>query len=383
MKAAKPLKIDASVLREATTLRRDLHAHPEIANQEQGTARRIREFLGDHGLKAWRKNLGGHGLLFQIEGNEAGSRVLLRADLDALPIDEQNRVPHRSKNPGNHHACGHDGHMAMLAAALAQLSKEPEFSGTAYGLFQPAEETGEGAARVLADLGSTFKFDEAYAIHNYPGLPIGSLGVRTGTAAKPSMGLAIELTGRRTHASEPELGRNPIPTLGRVANDIQRQPTPVARRRTAFATIVGLDSGPTNYGVSPASARLALTLRGNTQIQLDRLRARILEMAVRRATEDRLAIQVRERDVFRETRNHPHAVRRASDAARSAGLSIVTMRQPLSASEDFGRFTERAQGALLLLGAGRTQAPLHSAGYDFPETILDPGARLWLSLLKS
>ncbi len=377
MSTAPAPKVDAAILRDATRLRRELHADPEIANQEKETARRVREFLADYGVKPWRTNVGGHGLVFRLPGEDSDDTMLLRADLDALPIDEQNRFAHRSKNPRRHHACGHDGHMAMLAAALAQLANEPNPIGTVYGLFQPAEETGEGAVRVIADLDRR-SFEESYAIHNFPGLPVGTLGVRTGTAAKPSLGLAIELTGRRTHASTPENGRNPIPTLARLATEIQRRSTPTPR--AAFTTIVGVDSGPTNYGVSPGAARLALTLRGANQSQLDRLEKRVLALAQRRAKGEALRMRVREHDVFRETRNHPQAVRRATLAARRAGLAVRKMPEPLSASEDFGRFTERSKGALLLLGAGGRHAPLHSADYDFPDEILGHGIRLWLGL---
>lgn len=377
MTPAPSTKVDASLVRAAIRLRRELHAQPEIANQEKETARRVREFLADYGVKPWRTNVGGHGLLFRMRGDGSDDSVLLRADLDALPIEEQTLSPYGSKNPGRHHACGHDGHMAMLAAALAHLAKAPVFGGTVYGLFQPAEETGEGAARVLADLGP-LRIDESYAIHNFPGLPVGTLGVRTGTAAKPSMGLEIELTGRRTHASTPEKGRNPIPTLSRLATDVQRRAT--TTHRAAFATIVGVDSGPANYGVSPGSARLALTIRGGNQSQLDRLEKRVLAVAQRRAKIDGLRLDVRERDVFRETRNHPQAVRRARAAARRAGLRIRMLAEPLSASEDFGRFTERSKGALVLLGAGQRHAPLHAADYDFPDGLLPYGVRLWLGL---
>lgn len=375
--------VDASILREATRLRRELHQRPEIANQERETSKRMREFLDAYGVQPWRQGLGGHGLLFRLRGDETGPNVLLRADLDALPIEEQGRVAYRSKNPGTHHACGHDGHMAMLGAAIAQLADRRDLPGTVYALFQPAEETGEGAARVIADLPSNLTFHESYAIHNFPGLPVGTLGLRTGTAAKPSMGLEIELVGRRTHASTPENGRNPIPTLARLATDIQREPSPAPRRRSSFATIVGVDSGPANYGVSPGTSRLALTLRGATQAQLDRLYARVLGSARRRAQADGMRVRTRELDVFRETRNHPRAVAHARTAARRAGLSVVTMPEPLPASEDFGRFTETSAGALLLLGAGRTHAALHSADYDFPDALIEHGAKVWLSLADS
>lgn len=381
MRGSNVPRIDPSIVRAATRLRRELHAHPETANQEKETARRICEFLADHGIKPWRTNLGGHGVMFRLGGNRAGPNILLRADLDALPIKERDKPSYRSKNPGAHHACGHDGHMAMLAVALVELATRPTVAGNVYGLFQPAEETGEGAARVLADLDlAKLKLDAAFAIHNLPGLHLGSLGLRTGTAAKPSMGLELEMQGKRTHASEPERGRNPIPALAGLARFVQRGSKPTSGKRKAFATIVGVDSGPANYGVSPGEARLALTLRGNAQPDLDRLEQRILRTARSAAKGDALTLGLKRHDVFRETRNHPKAVQLALAAARRAGLSTVKMPAPLSASEDFGRFTENTPGALMLLGAGVDHAPLHAADYDFPDELLERGIRLWLSL---
>lgn len=376
------IAVDADLLRNARRLRRALHQHPEVALHEHATARRVRAFLRDYGLRPWRSALGGTGLLYRIPGRGRGPAVLWRADLDALPIRERTGAAHASRRPGAHHACGHDGHMAMLAAALAQLARDRRHAGGVYGLFQPAEETGEGAERVLRALGrDRLRLDRVYAIHNHPGLPLGVVGVRAGTAARPSMGLEIGMAGRRTHASAPHLGRSPIPALARLALKIDGfAGAENARDRRAFASMVGLNSGPNNYGVSPGTASLAVTLRGDTQAHLDRLRRRVEAAASGEARRRALRVSLVPHDVFRETRNDARAAADVVGAARRAGLRVRRGQDPLSASEDFGRFTERWPGALALLGAGAAHAPLHAADYDFPDALLPLGARLWLGL---
>lgn len=373
--------IETDLVADARAFRRVLHSFPETANKERGTARRLEAHLAGYGLKPWRRNVGGAGLLYRIDGRLPGPTRLLRADLDALPIEERTGAPHASRHPGAHHACGHDGHTAMLAAALAQLARQPTFRGATLGLFQPAEETGEGAAKVLASFRpARLSIQRAFGIHNFPGMPMGEVGVCTGTAAKPSMGLEIEMLGRRTHASEPHLGRNPIPVLAKVAQSIQRGSVPPTAKRRAFATIVGLDSGEFNFGVSPGRARLALTIRGDEQASLDRLLDETMRAAQKAARDGRLRVRFTEHDVFRETRNDVRAVEDVASAAREVGLPVRRLRRPLSASEDFGRFTDRWPGALILLGAGTAHPPLHSDVYDFPDDLLERGANLWLSL---
>jgi amidohydrolase len=377
------LQPDASLLRSATAFRRALHAAPETAHHESATAKRVEEFLREQGLRPWLRNVGGHGLVYRIQGSSRRT-LLFRAELDALPIHEETRRAHASRLPGNHHACGHDGHMAMLAAALAQLAHGPRPASSVLAVFQPAEETGEGAARLVAPLASKVGVvDGAFAIHNFPGLPSGTVGVRNGTAAKPSMGLEITMKGRRTHASEPQHGRTPLPALARLVQKVQPHAVAPHRSRSAFATLIGLNSGPNNFGVSPGEATLALTLRGDTQPRLDRLERTIVEAARRVARSEQLRVRLQSRDVFRETRNHPAAVREARRAAARAGLPVKTLEEPLSASEDFGRFTERWPGALILLGAGERHAPLHHARYDFPDPLLGAGIRFWLALARA
>lgn len=369
--------------RAALDLRHELHENPEPSNEESETAGRVEAFLADYGLRPVRRGLGGHGLLYRVQGGGEGPRRLFRADLDALPIHEQTRLAYRSRRDGTHHACGHDGHMAMLAGALAALHEEGGFPGEVWGVFQPAEETGEGAARVLDHLDDDLDFDRSFAIHNHPGTPLGSVLVRRGIAARASVGLAIRVTGRRGHASEPDNAVNPLPIASRIALALQDAATIDDRYAgKTLATLVGIRSDGPNFGVSPADASVYATLRGDRKSDVERLVDRIRRQAERQAADAGAQASFQRHDPFPHTENHPDAVREVKAAARTAGLAVEPQRHPLSASEDFGHFTARWPGALLLLGSGEDCPSLHSAGYDFPDRLLPHGIRLWTTLAQ-
>ena len=388
--------VDRDLLRRTVAFRRDLHRWPEPSNAERGTARRVEAFLRDAGLRPLARGLGGHGLMFRVQGEREGRagrggrggrggdgpRLLFRADLDALPIAERTGLPHRSRHAGTHHACGHDGHMAMLAGALAALHADPDFRGEVIGLFQPAEETGEGARRVVDALVSRReRFDQVLAIHNLPGLPVGSVGIRRGVAARASTGLEVAVTGRRGHASEPDHAANPLPALARLALALQPRATVADRfAGRTLSTLVGWRSEGPNFGVSPGGASLFATLRGDRTRDVEGLIASVGRRAQRLARAEGLRVELRRHDPFPHTGNAATVVAGARRAAARAGLTAVAPPHPLSASEDFGHFTARWPGALLLLGAGVRRPPLHSAAYDFPDSLVARGIGLWRAL---
>lgn len=371
----------AKLVGAAAKLRHALHRSPDPSNDEAGTAARVERFLREFGLRPFRRGIGGHGLLYRVRGRRRGPRRLFRADLDALPIVEQNRIPYRSRRSGAHHACGHDGHMAMLAASLVALHSRADFGGEVVGLFQPAEETGEGARRILDELGPRTGFNRVFAIHNCPGLPVGSVGIRRRVAARASAGLEIRLVGRRGHASEPDRAVNPLPILARLAIELQSIPTIADRfQGRTLATLIGWRSDGPNFGVSPASGSLFATLRGDRNVDLRRLQYGIRRRAQRLGAAYGISVGVRTHDPFPHTENHPTAAAEAIRAAQGVGLVVKPQRHPLSGSEDFGHFTARWPGALILLGAGEECPPLHSDRYDFPDALLRPGVNLWCQL---
>ena len=218
-----------SLLAKVTRLRRALHAHPRVSNDEAATAATVSAFLSAHGLEPLRRDVGGGaGLVYSVKGTRGDfdtehppPTVLLRADMDALPLVEANDFAHASKVQGAHHACGHDGHAAMMAGALVALHERAHsFHGEVRAVFQPAEETGEGARQMIsaeADLLGNSINRGAFGLHNIPGAPVGTVLVREGDeiAARASTGVKIVFSGCAAHASEPHLGKNPLQPIGR------------------------------------------------------------------------------------------------------------------------------------------------------------------------
>ncbi len=318
---------------DATTLRRQLHAHPGTAWKEHAAVSILEEALEAESLRPIARPAGG--LLYRI--GEGKPVRLLRADLDALP---------------HGHRCGHDGHMAMLAAALPGM--EPK--GTVLALFQPAEETGEGMLRCLEDP-ALEDVDQVFAIHNVPGATRGA--VILGPGALASTGIRVTLKGKTAHASVPEAPGDVYAPLTELANDMRRR-----------GTLVALHYGNEDYGIRPGSGRAAATVRG-TQAHLDAC----YEAWSAQGDADRV-------EPFPETRNDAACVELVRQAAASIGIPTIVRKEPFAWSEDFGHATSRWPGALLGLGAGDVP-DLHDPNYVFPDALLATGIKLWRAIASS
>ncbi|MGB0651906.1 MAG: M20 metallopeptidase family protein [Thermoplasmatota archaeon] len=364
----------APLLDDLRRLRQDLHAEPDASGAEAATARAIRDWLATQGLEPLAEEVGGHGLLYQV-GDEP--KVLLRADLDALPIQETTGASYASDN-GHMHACGHDGHAAMLAGALAQLAAT---GGNAYALFQGAEETGEGAAACLEHPAlSDLDVSRCFALHNLPGTPLGQVQVREGPAAVASRGLTIRLQGRSSHASEPFAGRNPAAALATLALEAPGLPNQhLALGAAALVTVVHLEAGARRFGTSADTGSLSVTLRADRDGDVDTLEAELRRRAKGLAQAHGLEASFQVEEPFPACHNDAAAAEQVRRAAGAAGLDVVDA--PLQPwSEDFGHLLARWPGALLLLGSGDEQPTLHSSDYDFPDDLLGPGVRLLCAL---
>ncbi len=361
---------------ELVALRQELHTCPEPSNREAATAERIRTFLAGHGLEPLAADVGGHGLLYSVGPRP---RVLLRAELDALPIHEAPGPAHASTAPGFHHACGHDGHMAMLAGALLAIQAA---GGSVYGLFQPAEETGEGAARCLEHPALDLNLDAAYAIHNVPGRPLGEVGVREGVAAVASRGLTARLRGATSHASEPHAGRNPIPAAAHLALDAVALPNQqLPRGAGGLVTLVHLLGGSRAFGTSAGDAQVSVTIRGDSDQEVEALEAGFRKRAEGLAQAHGLNVEVDVEEPFPATINDAASVYRVKAAAKEAGLACREPLEPQPWSEDFGYFLRRWPGALILLGSGDAQPALHASDYDFPDALISQGVAFWTRLV--
>ncbi|WP_444461305.1 amidohydrolase [Rhodobacter capsulatus] len=365
-----------------TAFRQALHRAPEVSGAEAGTARAVVAELTQSRPDRLLTGLGGHGVAAIWEGAEPGPTVLIRCELDALPILETGTVAHRSDVPGKAHLCGHDGHMAIVAGVARGLARQKPRRGRAVLLFQPAEEDGSGAAAVIADPAfAQIRPDLALSLHNYPGLALGHGVVRPGPANCASRGIRIRLTGRTAHAAQPETGLSPGPALAQL---IARLPGlgkggPVTDPAFSLVTVTHARLGEPAFGIAPAEAELWATLRTQTDAGMAALVA-ATEAAVAEAAEG-LGTSLSYHDIFTACTNAPEAVAVLRAALAAEAIPEGDTEVPMRASEDFGRFGALAPAAMLLLGAGEASPSLHNSDYDFPDSLIPIGAALFLRCL--
>jgi amidohydrolase len=373
----------APLLPALTALRRDLHAHPETGFQEHATAARIAEELGRiPGLQA-RTGVAGTGIVATLGADRIGRCVALRADMDALPMTEETGVPYASRHPGVAHACGHDGHMACLVGAARVLSGMVDrLSGPVRFIFQPAEE-GDGGGRHMVAQGALDdpRAAAAFALHAWPSLPIGAVGVHPGPAMAATDALDITITGRGTHAASPHLGIDPIVAAAHVVTALQ---TVVSRRLPPYEPAIvtfGRIEGGTARNVIPDRVSLSGTIR--TLSAATRTSAATL---VRQIAEQTAAAHGAQAEV-KVTLGYPVLVNDATLSAffgqtARAELGADALRDvPVSlGGEDFAYYGERAPVCMWRLGVARPDAerviPLHSPQFDFPDEALATGVRL-------
>lgn len=364
-------------------LRHRLHRRPEISGEERETAATIVAFLKPTGPNRIVTELGGHGVAAIYEGAEPGPTVLIRAELDALPIEELSDSDHRSEIPGKGHLCGHDGHMTILAGLARGLQRNPPKKGRAILLFQPAEETGAGAAAVMADP----KFEEivpdyAFSLHNRPGVPVGHARISEGAANCASRGIKIVLTGETSHASTPEHGRSPAPAIATLIPALTALgPGGALDANFRLVTVTHVEIGEQAFGIAPGHGELWATLRTVNDAQMGALCEAAERLAREAAEAGRLTVEISYHDVFHHCDNEPEAVallRRAMDEEKVPHGPTP----PSRGSEDFGLFGRRSKSAMFLLGSGET-AHLHNPDFDFPDDAIGPGARVFMRALRN
>ena len=364
-------------------LRHRLHAHPELSGSESATAQTIREFILRHTRAELLEGLGGYGLAAVFSGPAPGPTVLFRADLDALPIPEKSRLDYRSQNRGVAHLCGHDGHMAILCGLAVQLSNMPPRYGRVVLLFQPAEETGSGAVRVIADPAfEKIRPDMAFALHNLPGFPLGHVVWRRGAFAAASRGLVIRLNGRTAHAGEPENGVSPASAVSHLLTGIPDLPRTSGIPGFGLATVVHARLGDVAFGTAPGEAVVMATLRTHSDRDMEQLFAAGEQLAREAAAAAGLRMRLEAVEDFPVTHNAAEALERVCAAARKQSLSLVEVPAPFRWSEDFAHFTRICPAALFGLGAGEDHPRLHNPEYDFPDELIAPGVAVFSAIYR-
>jgi amidohydrolase len=372
---------DTRILRE---FRRSLHKIAERSGKEERTAASLISFLSRHQPDDLVTHIGGHSLAAIFKGKSSANPVLLRADLDALPIPETIQIAHGSATQNVSHKCGHDGHMAMLAGVAPWLAQQQDRPTDVVLLFQGAEETGHGAMQVLKhprinQINPRFVF----AIHNLPGFPLGQVFWRKGVFASASTGLVIDLQGRTSHAAQPHLGNNPSGAMAEIILGLSGIPQHhTALGEAAKVTIVHAVLGEIAFGTSPGTATVAATLRTYSSETMKRLSESCVNFAKNTAQTHGLACTTKWVEPFPVTENHDEAIQLIVRAANGMGIPTHELEQPFPWSEDFGHFTHRFPGALFGLGAGEDCPALHDGDYDFPDTLISIGTGMWISLIE-
>jgi hippurate hydrolase len=372
---------------EIAAWRRDLHAHPELQYEVHRTAGVVANRLREFGCDEVVSGIGRTGVVGVIRGRKQGSGkvVGLRADMDALPIVEATGLPYASRTPGQMHACGHDGHTAMLLGAARHLCETRNFDGTAVVIFQPAEEGGAGAKAMLDDgLLDRFQIAEVFGLHNYPGMPVGSFATRPGPIMAAADRIWIEVEGLGGHAARPHLsvdsvlvGANIVTALQQI---VSRNVDPIDN---AVVSITLFQAGSTD-NVIPATALLRGTGRSLRPETRDLLERRVREIAEGVARLHGARVTVRYQRDYPVVVNNPAATEFAASVAREvAGATMVdAAAPPVMGGEDFAFMLQARPGAFVFMGNGNS-ANLHHPAYDFNDAAIPFGSTYWVRLVET
>jgi hippurate hydrolase len=372
---------------DARDWRRDIHQHPELLYDVPRTASFVADRLKAFGCDEVATGIGQTGVVGVIRGRGPASAktIGLRADMDALPIHETTNLPYQSANPGKMHACGHDGHTAMLLGAARYLAESRNFSGTAVVIFQPAEEGGGGGKAMLDDgLMERFGIQQVFGMHNMPHLPVGAFAIRKGTLLASADRFTINIEGRGGHAAQPHAGLDPIVAGAQIVSALQS----IAARNvdpldSCVVSVTRFDAG-TTFNVIPQTAQLLGTTRALLSDTRDLIERRVI--AIAKGVGAALGVQV---DVdyvrgYPPTRNHDDETDFAVATARAVAGDdkVAADAPPVMGAEDFSFMLEARPGAFIFVGNGDS-AGLHHPGYDFNDAALPYGMSYWAELVES
>ncbi|MBC7432041.1 MAG: amidohydrolase [Rubritepida sp.] len=376
----------AAHLPEYIDWRRDLHAHPELGFDEHRTSGLVAERLMAMGIEVHR-GIGGTGVVGVIRGRSQGNHprsIGLRADMDALPLTETNQFGHASTVPGKMHGCGHDGHTTMLLAAARYLSEHRDFDGTVNLIFQPAEEVGNGAPRMQADgLFERFPCDAIYALHNKPGMAVGSYGLNPGPMLAGVAFFDIHVQGRGGHAARPEATKDPVLAGAALITALQSIVSRnVAAHAPAVLSVTGMETGRA-YNVIPDTVRLFGTVRAFSTEVFDLICKRMGDLSEHVTKGFDCTAKLEFKELTPPLINHAENAARIADAA--AGLvgeaQVNRDQQPSMGGEDFAYFLLAAPGAFINIGNGDSQG-LHHPAYDFNDAAIPYGAGILAAIVE-
>ncbi len=391
------MKLIESILADAqsiATLRRDIHAHPELCFQEDRTSELIAKQLTDWGIPVHR-GLGKTGVVGIVKNGTSKRAVGLRADIDALPMTEHNKFAHASVHAGKMHACGHDGHTAMLLSAAQHLAKHRDFDGTVYLIFQPAEEGGGGAREMIKDgLFEQFPMEAIFGAHNWPGMAAGQFALKSGPVFASSNEFKITLRGKGAHAAMPHNGIDPIPAACQMVQAFQTIITRNKRPIDAGVISVTMIHAGEATNVVPDSCEIQGTVRTFTLEVLDLIERRMRQIT--EATAEAFEVSCE----FSFKRNYPPTINHDAESgfarqqlAEMVGAANVHDFEPTMGAEDFSFFLQKIPGCYFLIGngdgthreGGHGMGPcmLHNPSYDFNDELIPLGGSMWVRMAEA
>jgi amidohydrolase len=357
-----------------TSLRRTLHHCPEVSGKELVTSGLIESFLAAYRPTEILRNLGGHGVAAVFAASKPGPTVLVRCELDALASDDAGLGPFADAA----HRCGHDGHMAIVAGLAPVLFAEPLSCGRVVLLFQPAEETGAGALNVVQDPRfSMIRPDYALALHNLPGVPENTVVARRGVFAGASVGMCLVLTGRASHAAEPEQGLSPTSVVTKLLQAFEGLDTHEPGEPFRLLTITQVEIGRRSFGLTPGSGELRATIRAEDEATLLRLRYLVEQSIYSHCQPLGLEVDLDWVEQFPETRSDDGLVNLLEDACEAEEVDFRLAKKPFRWSEDFGHFSKTSRCLYFGLGVGEHRPGIHSRDYVFPDACINIGSRLF------
>jgi amidohydrolase len=379
---------------QIVALRRDIHAHPELCFQEHRTSELIAMTLSGWGIPVHR-GLGKTGVVGIVRNGRSDRAIGLRADIDALPMTERNKFPHASTHPGKMHACGHDGHTAMLLAAAKCLASHRNFDGTVYLIFQPAEEGGGGAREMIKDgLFQRFPMEAIFGIHNWPGMGVGQFAIKSGPVAASSNEFRISIRGKGAHAAMPHNGIDPVLIACQIVQAFQTIITRNKRPTDAAVISVTMIHAGEATNVIPDSCEIQGTVRTNTLEVLDMIERRMRQIA------DAICQALEAACEFAFNRNYPPTINHlketefvGSTLSALVGAENVLEFEPTMGAEDFSYFLLEKPGCYFLIGNGDGEhrigahgagpCMLHNPSYDFNDELISLGGSMWVRLVEA
>lgn len=365
-------------------LRKELHQYPELSGYEIETSKRIIQFLKLNNPTKIIDSIGGSGLAAIYDFGESGKTITIRCELDALPIQEINQFSHRSTTNGVSHKCGHDGHMAILSGVSSWLKNQKFQKGKVVLLFQPAEENGEGAYKVLNDQRFIdLKTDYFFSLHNLPKEPMHSIVMNDAGFSAEVQSFSILLNGKESHAAEPENGINPAMAMAKIINELSAtEIADTSRNDFTIMTPVHFLMGQKSYGISPALAELHYTLRTWTNAKMIELQQKIEDVVAAVSKDYDLEYKINWFEYFPATVNYPETNEYVYEAIKQNDFQLVNKSNPMKFGEDFGWYSKTYKTTMFGLGAGLDTSALHNADYDFPDEIIETGVKMFTSIIS-